>query len=411
VSDRAFEIAAVVVVLLATAAVTARRSLRSGLALLGLYGVQAACLIWVSRTIGAAPWSPSARVVFLTILAAVLSHRVATYAFPRRPAERDRVIVPLVHVGQAWLFLALVLWPIRALIAPASSSLDAWVLGAPLAWSAIGLAWTHRQPRITRLRVGLRSLVRPLRVIHLSDLHLGPFLPESRLSWLAGAVAREGGDVIAITGDFLTLRTLHDWRPILRFVERLHAPDGVYACLGNHDVEVADELSATLQASGVRVLRDEVAWLQARDGCAPVAVAGLDWRSGRGQQRAYAAAFETLCHAAGDEGPAVVLCHQPSAFRVAPPAFGGIVLAGHLHGGQVGISWRGRGVSILRVFGMYDQGLFARGRAWLYSHRGTGVYGFPMRMGVPSEIAVLSLVPDGETDNGAASPRVARTCQ
>jgi uncharacterized protein len=333
--------------------------------------------------------------VFLTVLSAVLSHRIATYAFPRQPATRDRVIVPLVHVGQGWLALQLVLWPIRAVALPASSSVDAWVLTAPLALSAIGLAWTHRQPRITRLRVGLRSLGRPLRVVHLSDLHLGPYLPESRLSWLADAVSREGGDVVAITGDFLTLRAQQDWAPILRFVEQLHAPEGVYACLGNHDVEVADKLSATLRASGVTVLRDEVAWLQGRDGHAPVAVAGLDWRSGRGQRRAYANAFETVCNAAGQEGPAVVLCHQPSAFRVAPPAFRGIVLAGHLHGGQVGISWGGRGVSLLRAFGMYDQGLFSRGKAWLYSHRGTGVYGFPMRVGVPSEIAVLSLVPEG----------------
>ena len=397
---RVFEIAAVAAVLLAASVLTSRRSLRSGLVLLGLYGAQAGCLIWISRTIGAAPWSSFSRVMFLSGLLAVLSHRVATYAFPRQPAARDRVIVPLVHIAQAWLVLELVLWPIRALALPASMSLDAWVLVAPFVLSAIGLAWTHRQPRITRLRVVLRSLGRPLRVIHLSDLHLGPYLPESRLSWLADVVSRESGDLVAITGDFLTLRAQQDWAPILRFVERLRAQEGVFACLGNHDVEVADELSATLRASGVTVLRDEVAWLQSRDGCAPVAVAGLDWRSGRGQQRAYEDAFGMLCSAVGHEGPSVVLCHQPSAFRVAPPAFGGIVLAGHLHGGQVGISWGGRGVSILRLFGMYDQGLFARGKAWLYSHRGTGVYGFPMRIGVRSEIAVLSLVPEAVNRTG-----------
>lgn len=399
-SASAFEIAAVAAVLVASAVLTSRRSLRSGLVLLGLYGVQAGCLIWASRAIGDAQWSSFARLMFLTAMLAALSHRIATYAFPRQPAARDRIIVPLVHVGQAWLVLVLALWPIRALALPASSSLDAWVLGAPLVMAVVGLAWTHRPPRITRHRVALRSLGRPLRVIHLSDLHLGPYLPESRLSWLADAVSMEGGDLIAITGDFLTLRAQQDWAPILRFVEQLHAPEGVYACLGNHDVEVAEELSATLRASGVTVLRDEVAWLQSRDGRAPVAVAGLDWRSGRGQQRAYADAFEALCNAAGQEGPAVVLCHQPSAFRVAPAAFGGIVLAGHLHGGQVGISWRGRGVSLLRLFGMYDQGLFTRGKGRLYSHRGTGVYGFPMRVGVPSEIAVLSLVPEGADRTG-----------
>lgn len=402
-SARAFEIAAVAGVLLASTVLASRRSVRSGLVLLAIYGLQAGILIWASRTIDAARWSGFARVMFLAILSAVLLHRVATYTFPRQPAARDRVIVPLLHIEQAWLALMVVLWPIRALALPAASSLDGWVLGIPLALSAIGLAWTHRRPRITRLRVGLRSLGRPLRVIHLSDLHLGPYLPESRLSWLADAVSSESGDVVALTGDFLTLRTQQDWAPLLRFVERLRAPEGVFACLGNHDVEVADELSATLRASGVTVLRDEVAWLQNGDGRAPVAVAGLDWRAGRGQQHEYARAFAKLCEAAGHDGPAVVLCHQPSAFRVAPPAFGGIVLAGHLHGGQVGISWGDRGVSVLRLFGMYDQGLFARGRGWLYSHRGTGVYGFPMRIGVPSEIVVLNLVPVGADRTGEGS--------
>jgi predicted MPP superfamily phosphohydrolase len=401
-SARAFEIAAVAAVLIAASVLISRRSLRSGLVLFSLYAAQAGCLIWASRTIGAAPWSSFSRLMFLTALLAVLSHRVATYAFPRQPAARDLLIVPAVHVAQAWLVLELVLWPIRTLAMPASSSIDGWVLAAPLVFSAAGLAWTHRRPRITRLRVVLRSLRRPLRVIHLSDLHLGPYLPESRLSWLTDVVSRESGDLVAITGDFLTLRAQQDWTPILRFVERLHAPDGVYACLGNHDAEVADKLSATLRASGVTVLRDEVAWLESRDGHAPVAVAGLDWRSGRGQQRAYERAFAMLCDAVGHEGPSVVLCHQPSAFRVAPPAFDGIVLAGHLHGGQVGISWAGRGVSILRLFGMYDQGLFTRGKAWLYSHRGTGVYGFPMRLGVPAEVAVLSLVPEGADLTGHA---------
>ncbi|MEZ5284790.1 MAG: metallophosphoesterase [Vicinamibacterales bacterium] len=397
-TPRAFDVVAAAAVVLAAAVLLSRRSRRSALVLLALYGAQAACLTWASWTMASAPWANVARVFFLVALFAVLSHRIATYAFPRPPAPRDRVIVPLVHVAQAWLFLELVLWPMRMLALPASSTIDAWVLGAPLIGAAIGLAWTHRPPRVTRQRVALRSLGRPLRVVHLSDLHLGPYLPEARLAWLAETVASEAGDIVAITGDFLTLRSQRDWTPLLQFVERLQPPEGVFACLGNHDVEVADELSATLQASGVRVLRDEVAWLPGRDGLAPVPIAGLDWHVGRQPQRAYARAFADVWKAAGPDGPSIVLCHQPEAFRTAPPAFGGIMLAGHLHGGQVGISWRGRGVSLLRLFGMYDQGLFARGHGRLYSHCGTGVYGFPMRLGVPAEIAVLTLVPAGADD-------------
>ena len=42
-----------------------------------------------------------------------------------------------------------------------------------------------------------------------------------------------------------------------------------------------------------------------------------------------------------------------------------------------------------------DHGLFGLGRNRLYVHRGTGFYGFPMRIGVPGERSVLELVHEG----------------
>ena len=381
-------------VLITAGAMALRRSVRSGLALLGLYGLQAACLVWASRGIEGSAWAPLARWLFVTALVAVLAHRAATYSFARPPLPRDRVIVPLIHVVQGWLFLELLIWPVRALLMPESQSIDAWALVGPLAFSAIALPWTHRRPRITRLRVAVSSLGRPLRVVHLSDLHLGPYVSEFRLSWLAETVMRERGDLIALTGDFLTLRTLQDWSPLLRFVKLLEARDGTYACLGNHDVAVADKLSADLNNHGVRVLRNDIVWLNGSNGQPPLAIAGLDWQSGRERRDRYAQAFTKMCDMAGAGGPAVMLCHQPAVFRLAPPGFGGIMLSGHLHGGQVGFTWGATGWSVLRLFGMYDQGLFAEGKAKLYSHRGTGVYGFPLRIGVPAEIAVLDLMPE-----------------
>ena len=402
-SAAGFEVAVAAAVLCAAAAMAVRRSLRSGLVLFALYAAQAGVLVWASRSIDETPWSPLARAVFLLVIVAVLWHRLTTYTSTRPPAARDRVLVPLVHIGQAWLFLELIVWPVRAMALPPSSSLDAWALAGPFALAAAFLPWTHRRPRTTRLRVVLPSLSRPLRVVHLSDLHVGPYVTDARLAWLAQAVSMERGDLIAITGDFLTLRTRQDWSPVLRFVERLRAPEGVYACLGNHDVEVADALAASLRAAGVIVLRDDVAWLPGRDGSPPVAVAGLDWRAGNGSRQDYAQALASVCQETGEAGPAIMLCHQPSAFRLVPPTFGGIMLAGHLHGGQIGLTWGSTGVSILRLFGMYDQGLFTRGKARLYSHRGTGVYGFPLRIGVPSEIAVLDLVPEERAARTAES--------
>ncbi|MBX3193367.1 MAG: hypothetical protein KF819_40670 [Labilithrix sp.] len=65
------------------------------------------------------------------------------------------------------------------------------------------------------------------------------------------------------------------------------------------------------------------------------------------------------------------------------------MLAGHFHGGQIGLTSFGLPWSVLRPFGVFDQGVFTFREARLYSHRATGVYGFPIRLGVPSEIALL----------------------
>jgi predicted MPP superfamily phosphohydrolase len=67
------------------------------------------------------------------------------------------------------------------------------------------------------------------------------------------------------------------------------------------------------------------------------------------------------------------------------------VLSGHTHGGQVGLVSFGLDWTVLQRSRWPDHGLFARGRSRLYVHRGTGFYGFPLRVGVPGEHSVLEL--------------------
>jgi len=66
------------------------------------------------------------------------------------------------------------------------------------------------------------------------------------------------------------------------------------------------------------------------------------------------------------------------------------VLSGHTHGGQVGLVSLGLPWTMMRVFmNAPDHGFWARGSDRLYVHRGTGHYGFPLRLGVPAEESVL----------------------
>ena len=68
------------------------------------------------------------------------------------------------------------------------------------------------------------------------------------------------------------------------------------------------------------------------------------------------------------------------------------MLSGHTHGGQLGlVSLGGTWTPVWSIAKIPDHGLFARGRDRLYIHRGTGHYGFPLRLGVPSEQSLLEV--------------------
>ena len=85
----------------------------------------------------------------------------------------------------------------------------------------------------------------------------------------------------------------------------------------------------------------------------------------------------------------IALLHDPTAFRFLPPGAADLVLSGHMHGGQLGLLSLGGAWTVPRLFDVPDHGLWARGRNRMYLHRGTGHYGFPVRLGVPSEEGVI----------------------
>ena len=92
-----------------------------------------------------------------------------------------------------------------------------------------------------------------------------------------------------------------------------------------------------------------------------------------------------------DDAMRLLLLHDPSAFRHVPEDDVDLVLSGHTHGGQVGLVSLGIDWTVLSNTRWPDHGLFARGRSLLYVHRGTGFYGFPMRIGVPGEASRLEI--------------------
>jgi predicted MPP superfamily phosphohydrolase len=195
-------------------------------------------------------------------------------------------------------------------------------------------------------------------------------------------------DLVLLTGDFLTMEGHGSPGALAAAFEPLRAAAGrTYAIFGNHDHEAPDEVRAALAQNGVRLLADEEALAQTPAG--PVQILGADhvWRGRRERLEALLAR-----HPRRPGALRLLLLHDPSGFHDLPEDEVDLVLSGHTHGGQIGLVSLGLDWTVLSRSRWPDHGLFARGASRLYVHRGTGFYGFPLRMGVPGELSVLEVV-------------------
>jgi len=227
---------------------------------------------------------------------------------------------------------------------------------------------------------------RPLRLVQITDPHLGPFMSVRRLRGICERAVARDPDLVLLTGDFVTMESHHGAAELAEALAPLGALAGrTFACLGNHDHEAPETVRHALATARVRLLIDDEARVETAAGA--VQIVGLDYRR-RG--RAEHIAEVTARHPRVAGALRLVLLHDPGAFRHLPEGDADLVLSGHTHGGQLGLLSVGSPHTIVSaVAKMPDHGLWARGRDRLYVHRGTGVYGFPIRVGVPAEESLL----------------------
>ncbi len=244
----------------------------------------------------------------------------------------------------------------------------------------------HVVDGVQRHRVPAARSGRPLTIVQLTDTHLGPFMSVERLRRIAERAVARQPDLVVLTGDFLTMESQHDPALLERALEPLRALEGrVFACHGNHDHEAPETVAQALRAVGARLLVDDAAEIDTPAGRVQIVGTDFAWRD-----RAQRLAAVCDAHPRREGVLRVVLLHDPGAFKHLPPGEADLVLSGHTHGGQVGLVSLGLPWTMLRVLmNAPDHGSWARGTDRLYVHRGTGHYGFPLRLGVPGEESLL----------------------
>ncbi|HZI75454.1 MAG TPA: metallophosphoesterase, partial [Gemmatimonadales bacterium] len=228
-----------------------------------------------------------------------------------------------------------------------------------------------------------------LRVAHLSDIHVGGAMHRERLFQIARLTNNTKPDLVVHTGDFLTHRSGEFDAPLYEALAQVRAPYGQWACLGNHDFDAPERLVHRLAQAGVTVLRDTVVTVSVQG--QPLEIAGLEYVFGDRDPRAW---YTQLMRGwpARTATPRILLNHDPRTFFLLPEKCAQLVLSGHTHGGQVGIQWgKGSALTVVGLVGVPDQGIFRRSEMILYITRCVGFYGYPMRLGIPPEIALLTL--------------------
>jgi predicted MPP superfamily phosphohydrolase len=231
---------------------------------------------------------------------------------------------------------------------------------------------------------------RPLRIVQVSDPHLGPWQSERRLQRRLSELVDHVPDLVLLTGDFLTMEGRGTPGALARALAPLGRARGrCFAIFGNHDHEAPHEVRSALEANGVRLLVDEEVLAHTPVGA--VQIVGADY-VGRGQREHLLALLSRYPRRRGHLR--LLLLHDPRGFRHVPKGEVDLTLAGHTHGGQLGLVSFGLDWTVLARSRWPDHGLFGHGSNRLYVHRGTGFYGFPLRIGVPGESSLLELVLD-----------------
>lgn len=233
-----------------------------------------------------------------------------------------------------------------------------------------------------------------LRVMQISDLHVGSFMSGEKLKRYVADINTKKVDLVMITGDIID----HNVAFLPECIEALSTLNipryGAYVCIGNHDYYSggAAEIFAGVEKLGMVTLRDSSVTVPVR--ASQLTVAGIDypWREGpalNGDQ--FTKHVEKALVGRPPETPTLLLAHHPHAFDEAARLGVPLTLAGHTHGGQFAINYPGGNISLGDLMFKYVAGLYTRGDSHLYVNRGIGNW-FPVRLGAPPEVTILTLV-------------------
>ena len=221
-----------------------------------------------------------------------------------------------------------------------------------------------------------------VRIVQISDVHLGLIVRQSRLARILKCVAAAGPDLLVSTGDLVDGQ-LNELGGLAEQLRRISAPLGKYAVTGNHEyyAGIGAALTFTREA-GFTVLQGRALTLS------PILnIAGVNDPTGGRFDAGAGISEKSLLDGLSPAAFTILLKHRPLPDETAVGLFD-LQLSGHTHKGQIFPFTVLIDLMYPRSAGRLDLGSGSQ----LYVSRGSGTWGPPIRFLSPPEVTVIDLV-------------------
>lgn len=261
-----------------------------------------------------------------------------------------------------------------------------------------------------RLKVKLdkwSKSLNPLKIVQISDLHLGGFGSVKKLEEVVELINEEEADLILFTGDLVN-NFYWETDPYIETLKKIKSKNGIFSVLGNHDYsdytgikkttlegkkqwnEHLSNMVETHKKIGFKLLQNQHELITINN--QNINIVGVEnW--GKGNFSKYGD-LDLAMENVDDQHPTILLSHDPSHWEEKVQKHAkkiDIQFAGHTHGMQFGIEIGNFKWSPAKWKYKQWAGLYSQGNHQIYVNRGIGHLGYPGRVGIMPEIAIIEI--------------------